>query len=662
MEPLNWCLYCGQHKVRIQRHLVRKHADKPDVKKLIIMNSGPEKRSLMAYLRNEGNSLHNFDVKKRGSGVIRVARAPSNRGEIPDARQYISCHLCKALYLRKQLHKHSCRRATEAEKPSLQASRLLAAKSENELEGMAIVLSELHEDEIGNIVRTEPLLIELLKFRTANGLWKMKKVRDTLRGDLRYGARLVKHFKETVPEYKTLVDFFKPDNFMIFVASALAVGLKKDTGKQGEAALKIGNVVKSLAERLACHGGIAPSEEVRVDAEKFLLRYGSDWTVLVSKPTRSDMGDFRRNKIKAMPSREDVMKLATGLSAELEEAINTHKAKRSLTSMRRLQEVTMCKVATFNRKRGQDVSTMLVEDFKRAMTSDISQNDEFTLTLNDEQKENARRYKLVTVVGKNNKDNFCLLNEQVVEALNLIIEDRVTVGQMLPENQFVFGLPGTRDSFIRHYKAMKSFSEKFGVTNVNTRAMRIYFCTNAQLIAKLSGTPVTVEGLARHMGHHPLTQVDHYRLQPAVYELGVMSGLLEKADQGNLHVDVAGNEELETLQREYVEYYDSLKDANDASGLELGGDGDQNEQIPDTREDRDEDTRDPVADVPPESSDAIDPSVTYEEYRNNNILEKQRKYLQIFGRPLEATKQTRMARKSKVKPVEVGGPKRGKIL
>ncbi|XP_076009292.1 uncharacterized protein LOC143002792 [Genypterus blacodes] len=109
-DKKHYCVFCRRPQVKIARHLLRKHTDKPEVAKASALPTGSKQRHLLLeQLRCRGNYLHNIEVIRQGSGEIVTWRQPS---EEVDARNYLPCPLCLGFFLRADLWKHqaSCRR------------------------------------------------------------------------------------------------------------------------------------------------------------------------------------------------------------------------------------------------------------------------------------------------------------------------------------------------------------------------------------------------------------------------------------------------------------------------------------------------------------------------------------------------------------------------
>ena len=310
LEKGNFCPFCHQLRRRLKTHLIDVHKTETAVARLMIA-SREESRRIMTELRNSGNFTHNLKVKKDGTGQINVSRAPAaqNSRSIKDS---YPCHNCKAFYSFKSLAKHKCVRL-DLGKPKLAISKALVNNSMLECSpAMGTIFAELYEDSIGNEVRNDPLIREYLRFKCQNGLAELEqKERKNIRGTLRYAAKMLSELKKK-EQFKQMnyFDLLNPVYFDDFVNAALACGKAEDKTKLGWGALKMGNAIMNLAARQSVHG-VARSELERMNAERFLSRYKSDWTELVSKKVRYDMKSTERTKKKMLlPTTEDFVKFS----------------------------------------------------------------------------------------------------------------------------------------------------------------------------------------------------------------------------------------------------------------------------------------------------------------------------------------------------------------
>jgi hypothetical protein len=135
-----------------------------------------------------------------------------------------------------------------------------------------------------------------------------------------------------------------------------------------------------------------------------------------------------------------------------------------------------------NRRRGQDVASLSIINVKDAaeLNRSVDKGDIYA-GLTPRQKEIAEDFYLITVLGKCNLHNHCLLSKTMKAALDLIVRDRETVGNIMEINPFVFAIPQKEDSFLRHSPILKDLADSLGVENMATKNMRKYLATTFQV-------------------------------------------------------------------------------------------------------------------------------------------------------------------------------------
>jgi hypothetical protein len=174
---------------------------------------------------------------------------------------------------------------------------------------------------------------------------------------------------------------------------------------------------------------------------------------------------------------------ANGLNQKLDQAVADFQLAKTLESYCTLQEVTLVKMIVFNRRRGLDCSTATLADYRCAQEQKLcQQTDEAFTGLTEHQTNLAKSHCLMTVNGKSHKNiSFIILNAQLQTACDLIIEHREDVGQILPENEFIFARSWSKDGFMRHSSHLKRMAEAMGVANMSTRGLRKYLATAFQV-------------------------------------------------------------------------------------------------------------------------------------------------------------------------------------
>jgi hypothetical protein len=208
-----------------------------------------------------------------------------------------------------------------------------------------------------------------------------------------------------------------------------------------------------------------------------------------------------------MPTEEDFSKLCDGLKNLLKERLEELKKRKNSGTWRKLAEVVLGHEIVYNGKRGGDVAQMKVVDYVCAMNVQQSLSGAVYASLSEEEKEYAGRHFLISVKGKRNRINSVILTETLKEAMDALLEAREACG-VLESNPFFFAVPSFSSSYLMPSPVLKKFITQFGVSNMATRKIRKFIATVLQ--AK-PGT-LTVDQLARHLGHEFAVHNEFYRL------------------------------------------------------------------------------------------------------------------------------------------------------
>ncbi len=162
-------------------------------------------------------------------------------------------------------------------------------------------------------------------------------------------------------------------------------------------------------------------------------------------------------------------------------------------------------LVVFNGKRGGDVSQMKVVDYVRAMNVQQRLGGPLFASLSDEEKECAGHHFLISVKGKRNRINAVILTEQVKDAMDALLNTRAD-GEVLESNVYFFAIPGFA-THLQHSPLLKKFVEEYGVSNMATRKIRKFIAT----VLQARPGSLTVDQLARHMGHEEGVHKEFYR-------------------------------------------------------------------------------------------------------------------------------------------------------
>lgn len=481
MDKFAYCYFCSKKIAgRIARHFKDLHAAEREVTQMLLLTSKEEQKKASQMLKNKGNNKHNSDVISKREGEIIVARAPADESKF-DYREYSPCDLCFGWYKEDELYRHLCPCAAPGVKPSLRAGQVMKKMMETNInEGMASVLAGMHDDDIGRAAKSDDLLLQWLELKVSGGFWNQKKWRAQTRCRMRLGGRLLVELRKKWPK-ANLAELLVVDKFHDCVDAVKACALS--TGKEAaETPLKMGHLITSLIKRKHLLAITAKDEitiKEMVDLKKL---WDGEWGERVTAHCHFALKERRRNEVPCIPTTDDTVTYANALKKKLTDALSDFEKSKTYSNYRHLQESALARICQYNRKRGGDVSEMLIADYERAKEMNVATTGEIFNSLTPEEKEAAQAHKLIILNGKKNKNNPCILDAPMAKALDLLVEFR-DVASMHPENKFIFAIQSSQNSYLDPGKLRAKFVKEANVdpSNMVVRGMRKYVVTSQQV-------------------------------------------------------------------------------------------------------------------------------------------------------------------------------------
>ena len=273
--------------------------------------------------------------------------------------------------------------------------------------------------------------------------------------------------------------------------------------------------------------------ELLHSAEAFLEVRKYEWPVRVSGHALSALQRKKRQKVELLPCTADLLKVLTYMKNKIEINCTSMESDPTSESWHQLEEVVLARVIVFNKRRAGEVARMSMEDYHNRPKWQASSAEEFRAVLSPLEKQLCERMQLIKIVGKRQSSVPVLLTEDVVKAIDILVQYRDLCG-IAADNPFLFanntsrtGEPLRGHDCIRRVSLSASLQHPERVTSTR---LRKYMATVSQIF-ELSGTEV--DWLARHLGHDITVHREYYRLHDSSVELAKISKLLLKVDGGN---------------------------------------------------------------------------------------------------------------------------------
>ncbi|XP_043960953.1 cell wall protein DAN4-like [Gambusia affinis] len=233
-DKKNYCFVCGKPQSKIARHLKVHEKTNAEVAQALAQPKASKlRKKILGQLRNKGNSTHNKEVYKSGSGLLKIKRKPKLKYNI---NQYVHCMFCQGLYLRNHLWRHArkCKskpRTTDETGPKRVLSLALMVDSglcQQISQGVFKLLTVMKDDEVSAAVRSDFYILQLAQsFFNKHGQDPSK--HEYIRQKIREVGRLLLILRNEFSIYN-IEDAVRPSNFHVLVQAVKRVsGFDEDS-------------------------------------------------------------------------------------------------------------------------------------------------------------------------------------------------------------------------------------------------------------------------------------------------------------------------------------------------------------------------------------------------------------------------------------------------
>lgn len=585
------CLYCKLPLWKLSRHLLRKHKSEDEIKDLLKypVESIKRKNAIQLLIR-KGDYEFNMMSLKKDSSRLCVVRQLKSAPDNVSIMNFVPCTHCFGFFNASTLFKHvkTCpMRGDVVEKRPLAASRALVDVQLGQKkfhDVYDLILSRMtRRDEAFILIKADSTLLSL----AASSLHSKEKDRyNDIRYSLRVLATLILRFREIVKKGDLKSDdLVLPENYENVLEAAQYIA-----GYHGPRKIDKPNVFRKIGFCLSNLSLVVRAEALKkgdtVCIEKcrqFMELRESDWEIYANN-AKAVYTNRKANIPEELPDEKDVQTFRDFCIEEIKSQCK--KDPLNPTDYRQLMKVTLCRVMTFNARRGGEVSKLTVaqwdavEDDRWKRRFDIQE-------INDPvERKLAERLKLCYIEGKKKNGNRSalvpiLFTEESVEAIRILITKRSTAN-ISKDNEFVFACG---EQSLRGWDTLQAITKQISglvkpqlITPTRTRKLL------ATMLQVLDMTEAEVTWVTNHMGHSKDVHFAWYRKEDATIELTKMAKVLTAVDQGEslkskkiddiLNNEIACHKEKSSgkcqKRKPRLEEFDNAKDENETSNVLTG--------------------------------------------------------------------------------------------
>lgn len=301
--------------------------------------------------------------------------------------------------------------------------------------------------------------------------------------------------------------------------------------KKPSLALRLGHL---LGKMVAAKQGFClrnNNTEGLKEAERFGLLLQGEWTDTIATTAHNTLKRRKDQDIQILPVTEDLRLLRQYHKKEVRQNIDALHESHSYLTWRRLAQLIMTRLIIFNKRRGGEVSKLLLKTYTDRPDWKKHTNDDILESMQGLERELLKRIDLVQIPGKKGRKVPVLITDDIKEGLEVLNAKRKLVG--IPStNPFLFASRST-NGYLNNWQAMNLITHEAKLMNpdlVTSTRLRKYNATVSQLFDLNNDE---LEWLSNHMGHDLNIHKDFYRLHDSTIEIAKVSRLLMAIDSGS---------------------------------------------------------------------------------------------------------------------------------
>ncbi|XP_066923621.1 uncharacterized protein [Clytia hemisphaerica] len=524
------CFYCGKLEHPITRHFKTYHKEEEEVKAIMKMKTGKEKRRLWIALERKGD--HKFN--SQSSTTKLVVRKTKNISE------KVPCVYCTGLFAARSLSKHvkKCpsKKNQELKKP-LAAGRMLLSsdKADGKFGDVRehIVEKMRGRDENYLIMKNDRTLLLL-------GYSQMQLKEKDRYCDIRYTmktlSKLLIEFRSITGMHNatssSLVQVKNYDNVLRAAKNLTNYEGPRKIGKPN-VFRKIGFSLSNLAVVVRTEAIKACDNDLREQCRSFLELYEVDWTAF-SVNAQAVYEDRSANAPQNLPLESDVKLFKQYCVDEITKMLKYDSFSKDDYSL--LSNLTLARLMTFNARRGSEVARLKLDRWEGVMDDRWKKKEYIDLIDDDVERKLAEKLKLCYIEGKKKKRSKkkknhvpILFPEECVEAIQRLVSFRDKFVD--EENEYVFH---SGELYIKGWNALQTVAKEIGDRLTSPKLLtptrtRKFLATILQLMQL---NDAELGWMTTHMGHTKDVHLGFYRQEDSTIELTKVAKVLCAVDQG----------------------------------------------------------------------------------------------------------------------------------
>lgn len=508
-----YCHFCKVQVSRFIEHMLSKHKDEEEVKKIKSLDpKSIDRKLLIVKLRAKAFKFYNENIENLTKGIM-AKRVPEG---IENNRKLKECDKCGKIYVKKNfyLHRRKC----------LVISKKIAQRYSDE-EKMREVLKFGEKDEVYEVMSKDKLILSFGRELCILDTWHRKRCNE-IRGTLRRLAKVLMACKKSDNTITDLKSLFDKKHWTLFVAVCKEFAGRDDclgTYDSPSVAKNIGHSFKSCALKLSMELNLANHSMKKV--EEWIFCYNQQFHTHVVRNCLLALEKKRHDDVEELPSSNDIKLLNDRIKEVMNDSIKKLKGKFSINDWKNLGRCLVSLILIFNRRRIGEMERLKVSDLKRKHV--INKKAAYYQSLSTFEKALAGNFYRIPMMAKKQRKVFILVKKELYDNLELFLSLRHKAG-VEEENDNVFAL--NERSELSAYGALDIFSKQCNAENPNTLRSTLLRKNIATFSSLLNMSENDMNNLATFMGHNFRIHSEFYKLPTEVTQLCHLSKLLVALD------------------------------------------------------------------------------------------------------------------------------------
>ena len=539
-KPKRMCPFCKKYfQEKLTRHVQLVHKKVKEVSNAMNLPKN-ERDAAFDFLKKKGILEANQEQMRMSTPVYQRERKTSNDSKL------VLCGLCNGFYSKMYFkkHKYRCQGDSNSTACSIPLS-LMTPNDDISEDFRRDILCKFRDTEVGDICRTDPVVLSIGKQLWRKGMNKKDKVTEvkkSVMSDMRRLASLYLVYKDqdaalaNNQENSTVAEMFKREHFNVLseaiqdyttqaVSSGIKSGLKTALYYLIKKACKI---IKSihLMER---------QDESAAEIDRFISVFELNHEFIFGDAIYHI--NYRRQKSLRkpieLPIEDDVVKLRQHTINKVSRMVTDDFMVWDSRNFIMLRDLTVSRLTVFNARRGGEPSRLKLFEWQEA------EDNQWIDTQRAEDMQDPIEKKLLSHLrvsyqtGKGNNHLVPILfPPDTIEAMRKLTSQEVrTSAGVKEDNLYVFPCVQGSSTHVTGWHALKNICSEAGIEG----SARLTATKNRHRVSTLYAAMELPEHdrelFFRHMGHSSLVNQNIYQVPPAIAEVVQVGKQLMQIDE-----------------------------------------------------------------------------------------------------------------------------------